>query len=221
LTVNGDNLDVADCNAGDVSQSFTFGGAATGGDDSGSGNEDAVSPVISTTTEAGATPSAPAGESTTKCTKRTRTVVVTASEPPAEATPSSTAAAVSSAAPSASAAPEEGDEAGGIPTANPTTPVPVSRAGGTLQPTAAAESHQRDETAVRAFEGVSIRDPNGQCLSVDPTAGDFRQNLIPVSVVDCTGAPNEKWDIITQGRHNDAANGDDALVVSSLVSCDS
>jgi hypothetical protein len=112
-----------------------------------------------------------------------------------------------------------GAGSGNIPTANPTEAVPVSRAGGTLQPTAAAESHQRDDTAKRAFSGVSIRAPNGQCLFIDPTAGDFRQNLIPVSLVDCTGSPNEKWDIITEGKHNKPdPNKPAALVVSALVS---
>lgn len=108
--------------------------------------------------------------------------------------------------------------AGGIPTANPTTPVPVSRIGGNLQPSAAAEAHKRDATATRAFSGVEIRAPNGQCLSVDPTAGDFRQNLIPVALVDCSGTPNEKWDIVTAGKHNKAGKTPATLVVSALVS---
>lgn len=119
---------------------------------------------------------------------------------------------VSSSVPLTTAAP------GGIPTANPTAPVPVSGAGGVLQPSAAAEAHQRDATATRAFSGVSIRAPNGQCLFIDPTAGDFRQNLIPVSLVDCTGAPNEKWDIITAGKHNAPSRQPATLVVSTMVS---
>ncbi|KAK0738270.1 hypothetical protein B0T18DRAFT_242567 [Schizothecium vesticola] len=107
--------------------------------------------------------------------------------------------------------------AGGIPTANPTTPVPVSRAGGNLQPSAAAEAHKRDAAATRAFSGVEIRAPNGQCLSVDPTAGDFRQNLIPVALVECSGTPNEKWDIVTAGKHNKAGRTPATLVVSTLT----
>ncbi|KAI8960410.1 hypothetical protein F5Y11DRAFT_268656 [Daldinia sp. FL1419] len=102
---------------------------------------------------------------------------------------------------------------GAIP--NPTEAVPVSRAGGVLQPTAVAESHQRDDTATRAFTSVSIKAPNGQCLFIDPTAGDFRENLIPVSLVECSGTPNEKFDIITAGKHNNAQ--DSALIVSSLT----
>lgn len=102
---------------------------------------------------------------------------------------------------------------GGIP--NPTEAVPVSRAGGVLQPTAVAEAQQRDDTATRAFTSVSIQAPNGQCLFIDPTAGDFRENLIPVSLVDCAGTPNEKFDVITAGKHNNAQ--DSALIVSSLT----
>ncbi|KAI1114606.1 hypothetical protein F5Y14DRAFT_441124 [Nemania sp. NC0429] len=103
--------------------------------------------------------------------------------------------------------------AGGIP--NPTEAVPVSGAGGVLQPTAVAESHQRDDGATRAFSSVSIQAPDGRCLFIDPTAGDFRENLIPVSLVRCAGTPNEKFDIITAGKHNNAENS--ALIVSSLM----
>ncbi|KAJ8131170.1 hypothetical protein O1611_g2454 [Lasiodiplodia mahajangana] len=102
-----------------------------------------------------------------------------------------------------------------VETANPTEAVPVSGAGGVLQPTAAAEANQRDDTATRAFSSVSIQSPDGRCLSVDPTAGDFRENLIPVSLVACAGTPNEKFDIVTAGKHNNAKNA--ALVVSSLM----
>ncbi|KAK4250613.1 hypothetical protein C7999DRAFT_11628 [Corynascus novoguineensis] len=143
-------------------------------------------------------------QSTSTCTRSTRTVTVTATTTPAPT--------------AGNDGDKAGDGAGDILTVNPTDPVPVSRAGGILQPTAAAESHQRDAEAKRAFSGVSIRAPNGQCLFVDPTAGDFRQNLIPVSLVDCTGAPNEKWDVITEGRHNRPdPNRPAALVVSALT----
>ncbi|KAI1122541.1 hypothetical protein F5Y10DRAFT_253868 [Nemania abortiva] len=102
-----------------------------------------------------------------------------------------------------------------VETANPTEAVPVSGAGGVLQPTAAAESNQRDDSATRAFSSVSIQSPDGRCLFVDPTAGDFRENLIPVSLVTCAGTPNEKFDIVTTGKHNNAENS--ALIVSSLM----
>ena len=91
----------------------------------------------------------------------------------------------------------------------------MSRAGGTLQPTAVAESHKRDETATRPFTNVEIRAPNGKCLFVDPTAGDFRENLIPISLVTCSGTPNERFDIISKGRHNNAQNA--TLVVSAVT----
>lgn len=106
---------------------------------------------------------------------------------------------------------------GGTDIPSPTNPVPVSGAGGILQPTAAAESHERDDTATRTFTSASIQAPDGRCLSVDPTAGDFRQNLIPISLVQCSGTPNERFDVITAGKHNNAVNS--ALLVSSLVSC--
>ncbi|KAI1134843.1 hypothetical protein F5Y05DRAFT_192399 [Hypoxylon sp. FL0543] len=121
--------------------------------------------------------------------------------------PATTPAATASPAATTDAA------AGGIP--NPTEAVPVSRAGGVLQPTAVAESQERDDTATRAFTSVSIKAPNGQCLFIDPTAGDFRENLIPVSLVDCAGTPNEKFDVIMAGKHNNAQ--DSALIVSSLT----
>ncbi|KAL2155802.1 hypothetical protein VTH82DRAFT_544 [Thermothelomyces myriococcoides] len=152
--------------------------------------------------------------STSTCARPTRTVTVLPTQ-----SGGSTATPTTTPAPTAGSGGGEGSSgAGTILTVNPTEPVPVSRAGGVLQPTAAAEAHQRDETAERAFSGVSIRAPNGQCLFVDPTAGDFRQNLIPVSLVDCTGAPNEKWDVITEGKHN-KPNPDRpaALIVSALT----
>ncbi|KAI1338230.1 hypothetical protein F5Y15DRAFT_135795 [Xylariaceae sp. FL0016] len=102
-----------------------------------------------------------------------------------------------------------------VATTIPTSGLPVSRAGGILQPTAVAEAQQRDITATRAFTSVSIKASTGQCLFIDPAAGDFRQNLIPVSLVDCADTPNEKFDLITAGRHNNANNS--ALVVSSLT----
>jgi hypothetical protein len=105
--------------------------------------------------------------------------------------------------------------ASSIPDTLPSAAVSVSR-GGTLNPTAAAEANQRDNSAVRTFSSVEIRAPNGQCLFVDPTAGDFRENLIPVGLVDCGGTPNEKWDVISKGIHNDRPNS--AMIVSSLVS---
>ncbi|CZS96685.1 uncharacterized protein RAG0_05902 [Rhynchosporium agropyri] len=135
----------------------------------------------------------------------------------ASALPISTSVAAPPSTSVGSAAPPQATatSAGNIPSVNPTTPVSISRAGGTLKPTAAAESNQRDETATRAFTSVSLKSANGQCLFIDPTAGDFRQNLIPIAVQPCTGSANEKFDIITQGKHIKVTGF--ALIVSSLT----
>ncbi|KAM3506273.1 hypothetical protein MY11210_007625 [Beauveria gryllotalpidicola] len=101
-------------------------------------------------------------------------------------------------------------------TANPTTKVPVSRAGGNLNPTAAAAANQFDTTADRALESVNLRAPDGRCLSLDPTAGDFRQNLIPVGLATCSEDSDQKFDVVTRGKHNDAKDGK-ALLVSVLT----
>ena len=91
----------------------------------------------------------------------------------------------------------------------------VARAGGVLDAEATAEAQQRDETATRAFSGVSLKASDGTCLSVDPTAGDFRQNLIPVQTTTCNGSANQKFDIITAGKHISQEGG--MLVVSTAV----
>jgi hypothetical protein len=100
--------------------------------------------------------------------------------------------------------------------ANPTSTIAVSRAGVVLNPSAAAEANVRDDAAVRAFSSVSLQSSGGDCPFIDPTAGDFRENLIPVQLKACDGSPNTKFDIITQGKHNNVAG--QALIVSSLVS---
>ena len=91
----------------------------------------------------------------------------------------------------------------------------VARAGGTLNAEAAAEANPRDDTATRAFSGVSVKAFDGTCLFIDPTAGDFRQNLIPVQTKTCDGSANEKFDIITAGKHINQEGG--MLVVSTEV----
>ena len=106
--------------------------------------------------------------------------------------------------------------ANGQHTANPTTEVPVSRAGTTLNPTAAAAANQFDTTARRDLESVNLRAGDGRCLAINPTAGDFRQNLIPVGLAECSEDPTQKFDIVTQGKHNDAKDGK-ALLVSVLT----
>ncbi|EHA52980.1 hypothetical protein MGG_12906 [Pyricularia oryzae 70-15] len=187
FTVKGDVIDVAPCQSGEASQTFTLGGAAADNNNNNgeAGSGEVAKPAESKTGTAKASP-----------TKRPAT------EQPAAAP---------------TAAPGTGSGSGNAVVAipNPTAAVPVSRAGGTLNPTAAAEANERDDTATRAFTSVSIQTSSGKCLFVDPTAGDFRQNLIPVSLVDCSGTPNEKFDLITAGKHNDAKGA--ALLVSSLT----
>ncbi|KAL9597566.1 MAG: hypothetical protein Q9219_005068 [cf. Caloplaca sp. 3 TL-2023] len=84
-----------------------------------------------------------------------------------------------------------------------TEAIPVSRAGGVLNPEAAAEANPRDDTATRAFSSVNIKSSDGRCLSVDPAAGDFRLNLIPVQLQACSDDAGQKWDIVTKGKHID------------------
>jgi hypothetical protein len=84
-----------------------------------------------------------------------------------------------------------------------------------LNPAAAAEANRRDDAATRAFSNVSLKSADGRCLFINPTKGDFRQNLIPIDVKACDGSPNEKFDIITAGKHNNAKGA--ALVVSALT----
>ncbi|KAI4868405.1 hypothetical protein F4820DRAFT_123499 [Hypoxylon rubiginosum] len=187
FTVKGDVVDVAPCDAGNTDQDFTFGDAPGAG----SGSPTQTSAATTQTAEVTAT----------------FTTTATAQDPGQAQTTTATDVASSSPAAITDVA------TGGIP--NPTEAVAVSRAGGVLQPTAVAESQQRDDTATRAFTSVSIQAPNGECLFIDPTAGDFRENLIPVSLVACAGTPNEKFDIITAGAHNNADNS--ALIVSSLM----
>jgi len=142
---------------------------------------------------------------TATATASSETVVTTVSAPSSVAT--STAATTTTAAAS-------GNEEIAS-TFNPSATVSVSRAGGVLNPTAAAEANQRDDTATRAFSSVSLKNSAGQCLFVDPTAGDFREELIPIQAKTCDGSANEQWDIITSGKHDNVANS--ALIVSTIT----
>ncbi|KAI0156725.1 hypothetical protein GGR52DRAFT_198745 [Hypoxylon sp. FL1284] len=193
FTVKGDVVDVAPCDAGNADQQFTFDGTP----EAGSGGVPAQ-PSASTQT----------GSEATSTFTATATATATAQDPGTAPAATATASNVASSSPATT-----NMDAGGIP--NPTEAVAVSRAGGVLQPSAVAESQERDDTATRAFTSVSIQAPNGECLFIDPTAGDFRENLIPVSLVKCAGTPNEKFDIITAGKHNNAESS--ALIVSSLT----
>lgn len=141
------------------------------------------------------------------------------SETPAASTsaPSKTATSATSApAATTTSKPVDGGRGGNNPP--PTGVTSVSRAGGVLNPTAVAEAQAFDKTATRFFESVSIQSSDGRCLSVDPTAGDFRENLIPVALVACKKEPAQRFDIITKGKHNDGTQGKSALISSVLVS---
>ncbi|KAE9409466.1 hypothetical protein BT96DRAFT_962164 [Gymnopus androsaceus JB14] len=85
----------------------------------------------------------------------------------------------------------------------------------TLDPVATAQAQVRDDTATRAFSAAEIQASNGQCLSIDPDSGDFRENLIPVSILPCNGSAGQQWDVITAGVHNNVPGT--ALFVSSLT----
>ena len=98
---------------------------------------------------------------------------------------------------------------------NDTSGIAVARAGVVLNQAAAAEANQRDDTATRAFSSAAIKSAAGQCLFIDPTAGDFRENLIPVQLKACDGSANQQFDIITKGKHIDQPGS--MLVVSVAV----
>ncbi|KAG0652728.1 hypothetical protein D0Z07_0756 [Hyphodiscus hymeniophilus] len=231
-------LDEASCASGDASQSFTFGGDSSGSVGSAA---PASTPASVTSTEVTSTSAAVSAPSTSQddsaCSVTFATVtqsavpslssaeVDAASSSVAEiaATTSASASSSSSLVAAATTSVEASSSVAAVTSAaaqsqadaNPTSAVPVSRAGGILQPSSAAESNPRDNTATRAFSSVSIKDSAGQCLFIDPTAGDFRQNLIPVQLQACTGSAGEKFDFITAGVHNNAPNS--TLVVSSLT----
>ncbi|KAL8360626.1 hypothetical protein RB598_008735 [Gaeumannomyces tritici] len=217
FTVKGNALDVANCNAGDAGQKFTIEGAGGGGGGgggnnnnnnnnnggNGGGNGQQQPPAATSSSSAGN------GRGATRAPAATTSVGRAGSSP----APTS---------PAGNGGGNNGNNGNNKAIPNPTTPVPVSRAGGTLQPSAAAEAQQRDPTAQRSFTNVQIRTADGRCLSVDPTAGDFRQNLIPVAVSNtggCNGTPNERFDVVTSGRHNDGRQGGSLLVSSLMAGC--
>jgi hypothetical protein len=192
MSVNGARLDEATCN-NSAGQTFTIGnGASSGSNTPPPSNTDVNN-----------------GSGTCGAASSTTTVVVTVTE-----------AATTSAAAQTTAAPPttNNNQVNTIisnPILDPSKTVSVSRAGGVLNPTAAAQANTRDDTATRAFSNVQLKSANGQCLFIDPTAGDFRENLIPVQVKSCDNSDNEKFDIITAGKHNNAKNS--MLIVSSLT----
>ncbi|KAJ7172167.1 hypothetical protein C8R46DRAFT_947085 [Mycena filopes] len=92
---------------------------------------------------------------------------------------------------------------------------PIKRTFTNLDAAATAEAQVRDNTATRAFSAVPIKTSTGLCLSVDPNSGDFRENLTPVTAVECNGSANQTWDVITAGVHQNVPG--QALFVSALT----
>lgn len=132
---------------------------------------------------------------------------------PATTPAAATTSASSSATPAATTTPAPATTTAA--SATTASAISVSRAGVVLNPSAAAEANPRDNTATRAFSNVAIKSSDGRCLNIDPTAGDFRQNLIPVALATCDGSAGQKFDFITAGVHNNAPNS--TLVVSTLT----
>ncbi|KAJ7685482.1 hypothetical protein DFH06DRAFT_44406 [Mycena polygramma] len=128
-----------------------------------------------------------------------------AAAPPADATTAavSTTAAVGS------------TTAAAATTTAAAAPVTTTAAGTTLDASAVAESQVRDDTATRAFSAAAIKTSDGKCLSVNANSGDFRENLIPVTIDDCNGSAGQQFDVITAGKHNDQPGN--ALFVSTLT----
>lgn len=185
LTVDGNIIDQATCNTADPNQSFTF------------GDETDITTAVavpSTSATDAASASAAISTSVSSNTAPTSAASVTQTTLP-PITNSSTSPSASDTATASI--------------------VSVSRAGGVLNPSAAAEANPVDTTAVRAFSSVSIQSSSGLCLFIDPSAGDFRENLIPIVLEPCDGSSNQQWDFVTSGVHNDQPNS--TLVVSSLT----
>lgn len=83
-----------------------------------------------------------------------------------------------------------------------------------LNDAAFKEAQQRDDTATRAVSNARITTADGKCLFIDLLGGDFRANLAPVQIGDCTQAQGLGFDVITAGKHNNQKG--QALVVSTL-----
>ncbi|KAJ7734338.1 hypothetical protein DFH07DRAFT_967661 [Mycena maculata] len=129
------------------------------------------------------------------------------------AAPATTAATTTDAATSTTAATTSAESTTAASTVAAVAPPPTTST--TLDAAAVAESQVRDNTATRAASAVALKTSDGQCLSIDPNAGDFRENLIPVDIAACDGSAGQQFDIITAGVHNNVPGT--ALFVSSLT----
>ncbi|KAG6918689.1 hypothetical protein DXG01_012507 [Tephrocybe rancida] len=76
-----------------------------------------------------------------------------------------------------------------------------------------------DATATRAATGAQIRSAASPDLCFDVSdfrAGDFRFNLVPLALKKCDGSVDgQKFDLVTKGKHNNAADGSRTLLVST------
>lgn len=61
-----------------------------------------------------------------------------------------------------------------------------------------------------------LQTSSGKCLFVDELSGDSSANLTPIQVAACGSTAGQGFDVITQGKHNDAE--DSILIVSTLAS---
>ncbi|KAJ3850754.1 hypothetical protein EV368DRAFT_44667 [Lentinula lateritia] len=139
------------------------------------------------------------------------------SNSPATATPSTSAtvSSVSAAPSSVEVLASTSSIASASSTASTTVSAPASTGTTILDPAAVAQAQVRDDTATRAFSAAGIQTSDGQCLSVDATSGDFRENLIPITTQTCDGTAGQQWDVITAGVHNNVPGT--ALFVSTLI----
>lgn len=196
MTVKGGKLDQGNCNPDSASndQLFTIGGTA------------AQNPAPPTPPNNSGSSGNGNGESneSTKSAECQATVTVTVPASTVTVTSPATGGAQNTGVATASQAPAS-------TTASAARPAGTAR----LDEAATKEAHVRDDTATRAFSSVQVKTSGGQCLGVDPLAGDFRQNLIPVTIGTCDGSANQKFDVITKGKHNNVVGA--ALIVSSLT----
>ncbi|KAI0155798.1 hypothetical protein BJ166DRAFT_342084 [Pestalotiopsis sp. NC0098] len=92
---------------------------------------------------------------------------------------------------------------------------PVYRLVDALDQDVYQQAQQRDDTATRALSNVNIKTSKGKCLFVDALSGDSAANLTPIQVAACGATDGQGFDVITQGKHNDAAGS--ILIVSTLT----
>ncbi|KAJ7698739.1 hypothetical protein B0H17DRAFT_327079 [Mycena rosella] len=211
---NNGRLSNVACAAGAADQLFTIGsgsGAAPATTAAPAATSAATTSAATTSADTTAAPAATSAAA--DCVASTVTVTVTVTSAANAAT--TAVAIVDTTSESSTVAAVTTTTAQAATTTSPSATITVSRAGGVLNPSAVAESQQKDTTATFAATAQQIKTSDGQCLSIDATAGDFRENLIPVAVKACDGSEGQKFDFITKGVHNNEAG--QTLIVSSLT----